>query len=284
MSELNNFCRILESHGIDPSSSCILDIGCGNGNFTLELSKIFKKVVAIDSSEEAVKKINNILQGGENNNISVLHLDASKLMSFGDDSFDVILVRNSLHFVDDVAKLYDDVKFILKSHGIFIKISNPLFQLSKLMHFSFSVKFSFSVYPEDANKSFLVNAEVRNFTETKFIKQLESYWTDRVKENFVKFCDPFRKEKLPFLSTLHTYELESCQRVHIIDLKKHFKDMAVIDRFIVENGEEEFESLYHEFLQNILFYLDFELCDMYFEDIVFMRKDTHYIEVQLQNR
>ena len=152
------------------------------------------------------------------------------------------------------------------------------------MHFSFSVKFIFSVYPEDAKKSFLVNAEVRNFTETKFIKQLESYWTDRVKENFVKFCDPFRKEKLPFLSTLHTYELESCQRVHIIDLKKHFKDMAVIDRFIVENGEEEFESLYHEFLQNILFYLDFELCDMYFEDIVFMRKDTHYIEVQLQNR
>ena len=78
-------------------------------------------------------------------------------------------------------------------------------------------------------------------------------------------------------------EHETSQEVHLIDLKDQLKDMTVIDNFIVTNGEDSFESRYEEFLKNLYFYLDIDPCDMYFEDIVLVRKDTFYIEIQLKD-
>ena len=78
-------------------------------------------------------------------------------------------------------------------------------------------------------------------------------------------------------------EHETSQEVHLIDLKDQLKDMSVIDNFIVTNGEDSFESRYEEFLKNLYFFLDIDPCDMYFEDIVLVRKDTFYIEIQLKD-
>ena len=49
---------VLRSHGIEPGNSSVLDIGTGNGKFSLELANMFKHVITIDSDGEAVKKIN----------------------------------------------------------------------------------------------------------------------------------------------------------------------------------------------------------------------------------
>ena len=57
MSKIESFLQILSSYNISPEATTILDIGFGNGKFTIELGKIFKKVVAIDSSTEAVKTL-----------------------------------------------------------------------------------------------------------------------------------------------------------------------------------------------------------------------------------
>ena len=57
MSKIESFLQILSSYNISPEVTTILDIGFGNGKFTIELGKIFKKVVAIDSSTEAVKTL-----------------------------------------------------------------------------------------------------------------------------------------------------------------------------------------------------------------------------------
>ena len=78
-------------------------------------------------------------------------------------------------------------------------------------------------------------------------------------------------------------EHETSQEVHLIDLKDQLKDMTVIDNFIVTNGEDSFESRYEEFLRNLYFFLDIDPCDMYFEDILLVRKDTFYIEIQLKD-
>ena len=63
--------------------------------------------------------------------IAAHNIDASDLSKFGDNVFDVILCKNSLHFIENIPKFYDDVRFVMRSHGIFIKISSPLFELSK---------------------------------------------------------------------------------------------------------------------------------------------------------
>ena len=57
MSKIESLLQILSSYNISPEATTILDIGFGNGKFTIELGKIFKKVVAIDSSAGAVKTL-----------------------------------------------------------------------------------------------------------------------------------------------------------------------------------------------------------------------------------
>ena len=57
MSELESFQEILYTYNISPGSSTILDIGCGNGKFTLQLGRIFKKVVTIDISQDVIDKL-----------------------------------------------------------------------------------------------------------------------------------------------------------------------------------------------------------------------------------
>ena len=59
----------------------------------------------------------------------VIHISAEELPSLGDNVFNVIIARNSLHFISNIPKFYDDMKFLLRSHGIFVKISSPLFDL-----------------------------------------------------------------------------------------------------------------------------------------------------------
>lgn len=125
---------------------------------------------------------------------------------------------------------------------------------------------------------------MKTFAETKFVKELDCYWENQVKVNFVKFCDPFRKDKHVFLSRLSSYEVQASQAIHLLDLKRHFMELNVIDNFITNNGQEAFEELYNEFLHNIYFYLDVEPCDMYFESIPLIRKDTFYVEVQCQDK
>ena len=49
---------VLRSNGIDPASSSVLDIGTGNGKFSLELANMFQEVITIDSDGEAVQRIN----------------------------------------------------------------------------------------------------------------------------------------------------------------------------------------------------------------------------------
>jgi len=265
---IRSFLEILKCYGIEPEKCSILDIGCGNGKFTLELGKIFGRVVTIDSQPDAIRKLKCKIADMGLLNISALHLDASSLPTLGDNLFDVILTRNSLHFIKDIPKFYDDVKFLLRCHGIFIKVSSPLFEI---------------VYPEDSHKSFLINSELKNFTENKFEDQLNKYWMDFVKINFVKYCDPFRKEKKPFLSKIGEFEQQTSVELHLIDLKEQIKDLTVIDNFISEEGEDIFENLYEEFLQNIYFFLDYEPCDLYFENILLLRKDTYYVEVHFKS-
>ena len=60
---------VLRSHGIEPGSSSVLDIGTGNGKFSLELADIFKDVITIDNDIGAVQKINEKISSRKISNI-----------------------------------------------------------------------------------------------------------------------------------------------------------------------------------------------------------------------
>ena len=70
MSELESFEDILDTYGINPGCSSILDIGCGNGNFTIKLGKIFKRVVTIDTSQDVIEKLRMKIEEEKATNIT----------------------------------------------------------------------------------------------------------------------------------------------------------------------------------------------------------------------
>ena len=108
-----------------------------------------------------------------------------------------------------------------------------------------------SVYSPDSHKSFLIDSELKNFTENKFEEELHQYWTSEVKQNFVQYCDPFRGGKLIFLEKLKEYEFQTCQEIHLLQLKEQIKDITVVENFISKHGIEQFEDIYQEFIHNM---------------------------------
>ena len=83
MLALDFLANIFRSHGIDPSSSSALDIGPGNGNFTLELATIFRSVLTIDCDGEVISRLNQKIEKRQISNIQAVHCAAEDLPSFG---------------------------------------------------------------------------------------------------------------------------------------------------------------------------------------------------------
>jgi len=109
---------VLELLG-DTSDMEILDIGCGDGRTTYELSKHAKKVVGIDPIERAID-FARIL--GKRDNTQYHVMDVDDLDSFNDDGFDAITCLEVIEHIppQKVPAFLEQVRRILKSNGIFI--------------------------------------------------------------------------------------------------------------------------------------------------------------------
>lgn len=110
--------RVLELLG-DVSNMRILDIGCGDGRTTYELSRHAKSVVGIDSIERAVN-FARILGGRENTQYYVMDMD--DLDFFEDNSFDAITCLEVIEHIapHKVKKFLEEVVRLLKPDGLFI--------------------------------------------------------------------------------------------------------------------------------------------------------------------
>jgi SAM-dependent methyltransferase len=101
------FCKYIFSDFSKDSK--ILDVGCGNGDFTLEISKLGFGVYGIDIGEEnklGDKFVKVDLQNGT--------------YPFSDNSFDVVFSKSVIEHMRHPDFLFDEVSRILKPHGVFI--------------------------------------------------------------------------------------------------------------------------------------------------------------------
>jgi ubiquinone/menaquinone biosynthesis C-methylase UbiE len=103
----------------NPLPQLWLDLGCGQGLFTLALAGNLppgSKIIAIDKDEEALKKIPATV-----NNVVIQTLAAD----FVYDALDVkeadgILMANSLHYVKDKETLLKKLISSMKTNGVFL--------------------------------------------------------------------------------------------------------------------------------------------------------------------
>lgn len=107
--------KLLEVIG-DYSDKSILDLGCGAGVFSRELSIKAKRIVGIDISEKVIDyaKTNNF-----NNNIKYIVKNISELNEI-DEKFDIVFSDMVFNYIDDYDKLLKDINKCLKENGILV--------------------------------------------------------------------------------------------------------------------------------------------------------------------
>ncbi len=97
----------------------ILDFGCGSGAITNKLAKAVKAIEAIDISSGMLEFAQKQAQEKAITNINYRQVSIFDEV-FKDETFDVILAFNILHYIEDMPSNVERINSLLKPNGIFI--------------------------------------------------------------------------------------------------------------------------------------------------------------------
>ncbi len=107
------------------SETRLLEVGCGNGYFTVQFEKICK-VTGIDISQWMLSQ----------NPVKTTHLMDARKMDFPDNSFDIVFCHETLHHMEDYQAVMREIYRVTKQHLVIIEPNNAnplLFLLGLLM-------------------------------------------------------------------------------------------------------------------------------------------------------
>lgn len=106
----------------------ILDAGCGDGFFSLELAQKGASVTAVDSSEAM---LNIAKRKHFHDNLQYYNMDLTRKLTFEDKFFDIVVANMLLMDVPEIESLVFEIARVLKKPGTFIfSITHPCFFLS----------------------------------------------------------------------------------------------------------------------------------------------------------
>lgn len=112
---------LIQEHAPVDFIKTVLDIGCGNGQRTIDYLKIFpncKKIVGIDPDPEMIATAKNQYA---HEKIEYIRLKAEDMMTLLDntDPFDIVVSNWAVHWVEDKNKMMKNIKTLLKKEGLF---------------------------------------------------------------------------------------------------------------------------------------------------------------------
>ncbi|KKP59476.1 MAG: Demethylmenaquinone methyltransferase [Candidatus Magasanikbacteria bacterium GW2011_GWC2_34_16] len=141
----------------------VLDVGAGTGRLTLKLAKAGAEVVALDVSEEMLKRIMNY-----ESRIKVVIGDAEDL-PFPNESFDFVTAAFLVVHLKDLERFFDEVYRVLKPNGKFL-VTN----------------INQKEPPEVNTKEGIIKIESYYHRPEKVVEELEKLAFNIEKEEFVK--------------------------------------------------------------------------------------------------
>lgn len=104
----------------------ILDVGCGQGYFAIELGKLGAKVLGVDVGNELIKLAKE--QGGKNE--TYLVLSAEKLVGVQDSRFDALICVLALQNIKNMHDAVSEMSRVLKPGGRAVLVLNhPAFRI-----------------------------------------------------------------------------------------------------------------------------------------------------------
>lgn len=108
---------ILELVG-DVGNCRVLDVGCGDGEFALELARRGASVVGIDSSSEMIEAARRRAKTHEAD--IVFQQAEARQLPFPDGQFDVVTAITILCFVEDAEPVFREIARVIRPGGRFV--------------------------------------------------------------------------------------------------------------------------------------------------------------------
>ncbi|MGE0765705.1 MAG: class I SAM-dependent methyltransferase [Hyphomicrobiaceae bacterium] len=97
------------------ASKAVLDVGCGDGTFAIELAQRGGSVSAIDASCEMIDAARKIAKARQ---VQIaFDVSAAQALPFPQASFDVVVAKTVLCFVDDAAPVFAELARVLRPGG-----------------------------------------------------------------------------------------------------------------------------------------------------------------------
>ena len=131
---LQEVCGHIESYAKGRSLR-ILDVGCGTGNYSMELSRRGHRVVGIDFSPSMLKRAEQKKRGGAGGP-QFLFNDLKKTLPFMDDSFDAVICINVLYTIPDHEKFIEELSRVARRPSMIIMVNSkrPLSLRTAIKH------------------------------------------------------------------------------------------------------------------------------------------------------
>jgi ubiquinone/menaquinone biosynthesis C-methylase UbiE len=155
------------------NNGLFLDLGCGDGFFTVPLAKRKKKIIAGDISNNMLSllikkaKINNISL----ETVDIIRMNALNIPIF-DNSVDVILANNLLHLISNPQKVLNEIYRILKKEGIFIILSDSP---NKSIDTNFSEEEIYMKYVNECYNRYWDLLKAKNIYQKKYNSHFNQY-------------------------------------------------------------------------------------------------------------
>lgn len=165
---------------LDPKKNeKILDIGCGDGVWYLELKKRKVEVIGLDLSDYDLNKLKERARV-LNVNPDVIKADAQK-MPFGENSFDKVYSISTLEHIENDKKVFGEVARVLKPNGLLI-ISIPMKEVPLLT--KLAVKLPRPIKKLFYNKLVLDAANEEDYLNNfnRYYSHYRNYTMDDIKE------------------------------------------------------------------------------------------------------
>ena len=110
--------RILAAVGVLPGMT-VVDLCSGDGWFTAQITRIARRVIAIDIDRRLLDVARSRLKEGGNTNADFIEGDAYELPTLVKNPVDFVFLANAFHGVPDRPRLVKAVKSILAPNGQF---------------------------------------------------------------------------------------------------------------------------------------------------------------------
>jgi ubiquinone/menaquinone biosynthesis C-methylase UbiE len=116
MEEFLNPEKVLEKLDLN-KKMVAADFGCGSGGWAIPLAKRVKWVYAIDIQEEPLSALRGRMRMEKVFNIDPLKGNVEGKTTLISESCDLVLMTNLLFQVDDIKKVFEEAKRVLKKGG-----------------------------------------------------------------------------------------------------------------------------------------------------------------------